>query len=88
MQDHKITAEELVRGISKKEIKMGTTIFTEVADNLIRIVGSRTKRPAEVEHTIAKQNSKVNAAYAYELAKDFANFIAHGKFMNIRRMSE
>ena len=88
MQDHKISSEELVRGISKKEIKMGTVLFSEISDDLVRIVNSRTKRPTDNEAIIEKQDHKVTARYAAELAKDFANFLLHGRFMDISRMSE
>jgi hypothetical protein len=46
------------------------------------------KRPKDVERVIAQQDRKVTSAYAYELAQDFANFLAHGHFKDIRRMSE
>ncbi len=88
MQSHKISAEEFVRGISRKEITMAAVAFTEIKDQLVRIVDSRMKRPKDVERIIAQQNRKVTTTYAYELAKDFANFLAHGHFKDIRRMSE
>ncbi len=87
-QGRGLTAEEFVRGISRKQIKMGAIMFTEIADGIIRIVEARTKRPPELERIISKQAREVFATYASDLAKDFAHFLAHGEFGDIKRMSE
>ncbi len=88
MQTHKLSAEDLVRGTSRKEIKMSAVVFTEVVDGIIRVVESRTKRPPELERSIRKQAREVYVRYATELAMDLARFATHGDFQDIKRMSE
>jgi hypothetical protein len=88
MQGRKLSAGDIVRGISKREIKMDAVLFREMRDGLVRIVESRTKRPPENERSILKQNREVTFSYATKLAMDLARFTLRRDFADIKRMSE
>jgi predicted metal-dependent phosphoesterase TrpH len=88
MQGRQLGAEEIVRAISKKEIRMGAVLFTEMKDKIIRIVESRTKRHPELEREIRKQGREVTMRYAAMLAEDAARFAINGEFKEIKRMPE
>jgi hypothetical protein len=88
LEERRISAGEFVSGVSKKEMKMGAVMFTEVSDGLIHMVGERTSRPPELDGEISKQSRNQYARYVHDLVSDFFGFLGNGKFKDIGAMSK
>lgn len=87
-KDRRLSAEELVAGIAKGDIKMGAVLFTQVVDDILQLVQRRKEMPEDMQREVRKQRDRQYAEYVHVLIKDAFGFLLGGELDELGNMSK